>query len=277
MPSRRPKSPRLCRGSNYKFYHDRNSRAFSLVELLVVIGIIGVLISLLLPALQRSRQQAAMVRCQSNMRQIGVLMIEYCNTYNGWMFPPGLGTNKAPQDRWPVSVLHVRKPLYPPVSTTPSDWTPTGASSPYTYTHDQEIYVTAWTPEILRCPSDIEFPGDAHSYILNAHFYGFDKNMGQFLGLIKYSTKNLNGLSPSQVIVMGEKVTGERDYYMETTQVGTVVQSDFDRLVEKYRHGIKLGSNYLYLDGHVDTQGPDDARKGMDPWDQVTTQPSSGV
>lgn len=66
--------------------------AFTLVELLVVIGIIAVLISMLLPALNRARQQAVSAQCMAQLKQVGNALLMYANDNGGW-FPPGCGTN----------------------------------------------------------------------------------------------------------------------------------------------------------------------------------------
>jgi prepilin-type processing-associated H-X9-DG protein len=74
------------------------------VELLVVIGIIAVMISILLPALRRAREQAVTVECLSNLRQVGILMLQYANEDQGAVpegFPQGeLAGGSWGQDPW---------------------------------------------------------------------------------------------------------------------------------------------------------------------------------
>jgi prepilin-type N-terminal cleavage/methylation domain-containing protein/prepilin-type processing-associated H-X9-DG protein len=69
--------------------HTRFRPAFTLVELLVVIGIIAVLIGILLPALNRAREKARQVQCMSNMRQISMAIVSFAGENKGQM--PGAG------------------------------------------------------------------------------------------------------------------------------------------------------------------------------------------
>src|ERR1039458_10247368 len=72
-------------------------RAFTLLELLVVIAIIAVLAALLLPALSRAKQQAGAAVCANNLRQLSLAFVLYCETHNDTFPAPGSAFIYGPQ------------------------------------------------------------------------------------------------------------------------------------------------------------------------------------
>jgi hypothetical protein len=103
----------------------------------------------------------------------------------------------------------------------------------------------------MICPADV-LPAAQHSYVINSHMAYWN---------LKYSSVLPNHVSPSDVVLMGEKYSTILDYYMEPDQ------GDFDRVVDPSKHGTQWGSNYLMLDMHVDTKLSSAAQEALDPWD----------
>ena len=267
----------------------KRRNAFTLVEMIVVIGIISVLISLLLPALQRAKQQANQVVCSSNMRQIGTEMLMYANDNNGYLFPPNLGWPAQPippatPDPGIVNGLDpgpalIGDPGNPPICTPSESATAGWDYTSWPKTPNQNLAVWPyyvfnphiWNPAFMICPSDID-PSGQHSYLANAHLEPISmasksNAAPNATADIRYSTTLPPGHTPSDVIVLGEKISSVYDYYMDP--------GEFNTKVEQYRHGLNVGSNYLFLDMHVEPMVPGNNQQVMnalDPWD-VTPPP----
>jgi prepilin-type N-terminal cleavage/methylation domain-containing protein/prepilin-type processing-associated H-X9-DG protein len=132
--------------------------AFTLVELLVVIGIIALLISILMPALTRARDQAMRAKCMANLRQLTNAWMMYANDHKGRLvraetIPPNY--NSTPKE--------------------PGGWVWDGlGTAPILNGH---LYRYLNTLEVFRCPADVvQEPGTgaarARSYSINGYLNG---------------------------------------------------------------------------------------------------------
>ena len=208
-------------------------RAFSLIELMVVIGIIAILVGLLMPTLARVRQHANRIKCQANLRSIGQLLLIYSNTNAGWVYPVGpgdphdpaagdnfcrLGDALPPEMRWPNYVKGLDR-----------------------YNHP-----------LLFCPND-DNPVAEHSYPLNWF-------LAQHHVRFHSGSAALAGLSPGEVVVMGEKRADTDWYYIGA-------HNEYVDAADAWKHDIHLGCNYLFLDLHVSPMQPKYAERAYDPWE----------
>jgi prepilin-type N-terminal cleavage/methylation domain-containing protein/prepilin-type processing-associated H-X9-DG protein len=126
-------------------------RAFTLVELLVVIGIIAVLIGILLPAMSRARKQAQIVACMSNLRSIGQGLHLYatanrqCLPFGDFLDPINGWTPGSNTANWIVRVASTLKP---------------GA-------YGENFMTSVSSKGIFRCPTATVDRGDAADHVIN--------------------------------------------------------------------------------------------------------------
>jgi len=147
--------------------HQLGRKAFTLVELLVVIAIIGVLVALLLPAIQTAREAARRASCSNNLRQVGLALQNYHDTFK--TFPPsgfygrpnssGGNPQLAYHHTWVTAILPFleQKPLYDAINFNLPAYNQTipinGVNTPL-----QSVEVPT-----LRCPSDAGYKNGEQS------------------------------------------------------------------------------------------------------------------
>jgi prepilin-type processing-associated H-X9-DG protein/prepilin-type N-terminal cleavage/methylation domain-containing protein len=212
-------------------------RAFTLIELLEVISVVALLLSILMPALNRARQKARSVSCLSRMRQIGIASTIYVQDNNGQF---------ARSSHSAASVGCLR-------------WGP--AFMPYLgYGPYKGSKTPAWEAafgKFYRCPSDRR-QNVTYSYAKNVWFELESSETGEALGTDKGPTYHnvMQVRRPVTTIEFGELASpGGEDHFMAhfwlmDTNIDGAMATTLE--VDTKRHGGL--SNYIYVDGHVQAQ-----------------------
>lgn len=233
-------------------------RGFSLIELLVVIGIIAVLIAILLPTLGKARESAKRVACLSNVRQLATAVTAYLAD-NRQYLPEAVSSNSP-----------LEAPLGPRGRFSPA-WTPTTATGGYVLPSIGgllEKYVghngAAW-----RCPSapndSFIFRGDDpfwdhrapnefkpnYNYMAGKEFYQLAALGGPLVAqtrLREWAARNVSGLHVSKAVPKRQKTS---DVVIFHDRASTY-HSKESRNIYTYPRNADYYASYAYLDGHAE-------------------------
>jgi prepilin-type processing-associated H-X9-DG protein/prepilin-type N-terminal cleavage/methylation domain-containing protein len=230
---------------------------FTLVELLVVIGIIAVLISFLMPALRKAREAAMAAQCMSNMRQMGLAVQMYVGESKGGFLPPYRLTTG-----------------------------PTWAPEPYFFQYLPAFYQKE-NPNVMICPADnLNLPmsgGLRGAYPRlktqqrNDVFYSYALNYGlpkRKVGV--YTHKPIykiyyDQFNPSTLAHV--RTPAECAIFFETWETAALLyRTPKEYFRFSHQGGRKM--NVLFCDGHVEAKGPREVLPGEPSYD--TNQWPSG-
>ena len=222
--------------------------AFTLVELLVVVGIIGLLVAILLPTLGRARENANRVKCLSNLRQLGMAMDMYVNDNKGcWPGGAQLQDIQVREDDW---IWWQEVPVMP--------------NRPKVDINGSKIllYLGTFKEDVFRCPSDNI---DAHTpHTGGVYRYSYVINQYLVDGRIKYSA--VRNASEKIMMVEEDEWSINDGYWnpgqgLTTSDSKDLIAIRHDRLkvfpdpraqaIASHPNAQRRG-NVVFVDGHAD-------------------------
>ncbi|HWB58322.1 MAG TPA: prepilin-type N-terminal cleavage/methylation domain-containing protein [Chthoniobacteraceae bacterium] len=204
------------------------SRAFTMIELLIVIVVIAILVAMLLPALHGVQIKANLTKAMSNMRQVGTAFMLYAND-NSYNLPGRMSDASNQQTpKWPALLAGTDGSGTPNISTA--------------YVQDVHVYIAPGDPTINPDRPDLfSFLTTNNvnncSWIMN----GYNDDGALTNPSVQIRTVNFN--SPTETILLGVQKPGQANFYMD------FLNGDNTNVLNLTMYN--NGSPYLFADGSV--------------------------